>query len=83
MARQGKLALWQVMARVIDQGSRLSAVRLAERHGVCGIVGLDTFNYEGIRYIFRRNPQRAEEIATNRRDKDFKENGKSPLSFYL
>jgi len=27
--REGKLALWQVMARVIDQGSRLSAVRLA------------------------------------------------------
>jgi hypothetical protein len=27
--REGKLALWQVIARVIDQGSRLSAVRLA------------------------------------------------------
>ena len=25
----GKLALWQIIARVIDQGSRLSAVRLA------------------------------------------------------
>ena len=25
----GQLALWQVLARVIDQGSRLSAVRLA------------------------------------------------------
>src|SRR4030095_1623644 len=25
--REGKLALWQVIARVIDQGSRLSAVR--------------------------------------------------------
>jgi len=29
--REGKLALWQVIARVIDQGSRLSAVRLAAR----------------------------------------------------
>jgi hypothetical protein len=28
--RQGKLALWQVLARLIDQGSRLSAVRLSE-----------------------------------------------------
>ena len=28
----GKLALWQVIARVIDQGSRLSAVRLAGSH---------------------------------------------------
>jgi transposase len=42
--RQGKLALWQVLARLIDQGSRLSAVRLAERHGVCDIFGLEAFN---------------------------------------
>jgi len=28
----GKLAMWQVIARVIDQGSRLSAVRLAQSH---------------------------------------------------
>jgi hypothetical protein len=42
--REGRLALWQVMARLIDQGSRLSAVRLAERHGACDIVGLDSFN---------------------------------------
>ena len=41
--RHGKLALWQVMARVIDQGSRLSAVRLAERHGACDVLGLGTF----------------------------------------
>ena len=30
--RAGKLALWQIIARVIDQGSRLSAVRLATSH---------------------------------------------------
>ena len=42
--RQGKLALWQVMARLIDQGSRLSAVRLAGLHGVCEVLGLDAFN---------------------------------------
>jgi hypothetical protein len=41
--REGKLALWQVMARLIDQGSRLSAVRLAGSHGVCDILGLDSF----------------------------------------
>jgi transposase len=35
---EGKLAFWQVMARVIDQGSRLSAVRLAQTHGVCDIL---------------------------------------------
>jgi transposase len=42
--REGRLALWQVLARFIDQGSRLSAVRLAERHAVCDILGLDSFN---------------------------------------
>jgi len=31
----GKLALWQVIARVIEQGSRLSAVRLAKVHAAC------------------------------------------------
>jgi len=41
--REGKLALWQVMARVIAQGSRLSAVRLAMSHAACDVLGLDTF----------------------------------------
>lgn len=45
--REGKLALWQVLARVLDQGSRLSAVRLAGRHAACDVVGLETgFNEE-------------------------------------
>ncbi len=42
--RQGKLALWQVIARVLDQGSRLSAVRLAGGCAVgalLGVVGFD------------------------------------------
>jgi len=38
--RAGKLALWQVMARAIDQGSRLSAVRLAQTHAACDVLGL-------------------------------------------
>jgi len=36
----GKLALWQVIARVIDQGSRLSAVRLAQQHAACDVLGI-------------------------------------------
>jgi transposase len=35
---QGKLALWQVMARIIGQGSRLSAVRLASEECDVGSV---------------------------------------------
>ena len=34
----GKLAMWQVIARVIEQGSRLSAVRLAQTHAACDVL---------------------------------------------
>ena len=37
---QGQLALWQVIARVQDQGSRLSAVRLGEMHAIADVIGL-------------------------------------------
>jgi hypothetical protein len=36
----GQLALWQVLARVLKQGSRLSAVRLAEAHAACAVLGI-------------------------------------------
>lgn len=36
----GQLALWQVLARVMDQGSRLSAVRLAQAHAACDVIGI-------------------------------------------
>ena len=42
--RQGRLALWQILARLMDQGSRLSSVRLAGRHAACEILGLDAFH---------------------------------------
>src|SRR5262249_17127053 len=55
--RAGKLALWQVMARVIDQGSRLSAVRLAMAHAACDVLGLGTFDedalYENLDWLAR------------------------------
>ena len=43
-SREGKLALWQVIARVIDQGSRLSAVRFAATHGACDLLDLEPFD---------------------------------------
>src|SRR5499425_103798 len=46
--REGKLALWQVVARVLDQGSRLSAVRLALSHAACDVLGLDAFDEEAL-----------------------------------
>jgi len=47
-SREGKLALWQVIARVIDQGSRLSAVRLAGSHAACDILGLTAFDEDDL-----------------------------------
>jgi hypothetical protein len=38
--RAGRLAMWQVVARVLDQGSRLSAVRLAGFHAACDVLDL-------------------------------------------
>jgi transposase len=46
-SRQGRLALWQVMARVINQGSRLSAVRLA-RNRETDFLQLGTFSEEDL-----------------------------------
>ena len=46
--RQGKLALWQTIARVIDQGSRLSAVRLAGDHAACDILNLTAFDEDDL-----------------------------------
>jgi Transposase DDE domain len=46
--RAGKLALWQVIARVIDQGSRLSAVRLAMSHAACDVLGVGPFDEEAL-----------------------------------
>jgi hypothetical protein len=46
--RDGQLALWQVIARVIDQGSRLSAVRLARAHAAQEILGLNGFDEDDL-----------------------------------
>ena len=46
--RQAKLALWQIMARIIEHSSRLSAVRLARSHAVCDLLDLDSFNEDDL-----------------------------------
>ena len=38
--RNGILALWQVIARVLEQGSRLSAVRLGETYDIASVLSL-------------------------------------------
>jgi transposase len=60
-SRDGKLALWQIIARILDQGSRLSAVRLAQSHACCSILDLETFNeddlYNNLDWIAERQGQ--------------------------
>jgi hypothetical protein len=41
---EGKLALFQVFARIIDQGSRLSATRLCNSHDIAGVIGISDFD---------------------------------------
>jgi transposase len=43
-SREAILFLWLVFARLIDQGSRLSAARLARQHVVCEILGVEGFD---------------------------------------
>ena len=48
--------MWQVIARVIDQGSRLSAVRLAQTDAACDVLeirrGFDENDlYENLKWI--------------------------------
>jgi len=57
----GKLALWQVFARLIGQGSRLSAVRLAESHMGCELLGIDRLNeddlYKNLAWLAKHQEQ--------------------------
>lgn len=71
---EGKLALWQVIARVIAQGSRLSAVRLAQTHAACDVLqigrGFDENDlYENLRWL-ADNQAKMEEVLFCGRRKD-------------
>ncbi len=47
-SQEAKLALWQIFARTIAQGSRLSAVRLASVHATCDLMNLDLFTEDDL-----------------------------------
>jgi transposase len=47
-SQHAKQALWQVFARVMEQGSRLSAVRLANAHAACDVLELNAFNEDDL-----------------------------------
>src|SRR5256712_11176718 len=68
--RAGKLALWHVIARGIDQGSRLAAVRLAMAHAACDVLGLGTFDedalYENLDWLAGAQARREERLFAQR-----------------
>jgi len=60
--RQGQLALWQIIARVLEQGSRLSAVRLGKTYAIASTIGLKKgFNedalYENLSWLCHNQAQ--------------------------
>lgn len=63
--RMAVLALWLVIARLIDQGSRLSAVRLARTHAACDVLGIEkSFNEDTLYRVLDwccENQQRIEQ----------------------
>jgi transposase len=69
-SRTAKLALWLVLASVIAQGSRLSAVRLAPQHAVCDLLGLEAFNeddlYQAMDWLDEQQPALEEALFTHR-----------------
>ena len=69
---EGKLAMWQVIARVIDQGSRLSGVRLAQTHAACDVLelgrGFDENDlYENLRWLADNQAKIEKKLFSTRR----------------
>jgi len=67
---EAKLALLQVIARVIDHGSRLSAVRFARRHAVCEILGIKKLDeddlYENLAWLAGKQEDIEKKLFKNR-----------------
>ena len=45
---ESKRALWMVLARLIEPGSRIANVRLAQTHAAVDILGMDKFNEDNL-----------------------------------
>jgi hypothetical protein len=70
-SRAGRLALWQIIARVIDQGSRLSAVRLAANSAAVDILDLPGFCeddlYRNLAWLANEQPRIEQDLLESRR----------------
>ncbi|MEA1870645.1 MAG: IS1634 family transposase [Candidatus Bipolaricaulota bacterium] len=83
--RAGKRALWQVIARVIDQGSRLSAVRLAGSHAACDVLNLTKFNeddlYDNLGWLTENQAKIEDRLFTKRNGRE-RDEDKQQLFLY-
>ena len=78
--RQGQLALWQIIARVLEQGSRLSAVRLAQTYAIASTIGFKKgFNEEDLYGNLAWLCQKQTQIE----DKIFSLKSKNPPNLFL
>lgn len=79
-SRQGKLALWQVIARVIDQGSRLSAVRFGATHAACEVLDTEAFHedhlYANLDWLHENQEQIEKKLYRKR-------HGNHPVELFL
>ena len=69
-----------MIARVIDQGSRLSAVRFGANHGACDVLDLETFHEEHLYANLDWLHENQEEIENKLARKL---HGKNPIELFL
>jgi hypothetical protein len=48
ISEDARLSLWMVISRLIEPGSRLANVRLAQQHAAVDVLGLDVFNEDDL-----------------------------------
>ena len=79
--KEGKLAFFQVIVRLIEQGSRLSAVRFAQRHGIAELLGIETLNedklYKNLEWLSKNQEKIEKKLYQKRYPK-----GKPQLFLY-
>jgi len=80
-SHEAKLALWQIIARILDQGSRLSSVRLGETHALASILNLEKgFTednlYKNLKWLAKNQPEIENKLFKKR-------NKKIPVNIFL
>ena len=72
-SEEARRVLWMVIARVIEPGSRLANVRLAQYHAAVDVLGMDGFNeddlYDAMDWVYARQ-NRIEDTLFKRRCAD-------------